>query len=68
MNDPAHTGGQAGQAAVAASIDARDRSDTTRTASPLAVAPDAVMIDTTGVPIAQVVDRVMELVRAKREA
>jgi cytidylate kinase len=68
MNDPAHTGGQAGQAAVAASIDARDRSDSTRTASPLAVAPDAVMIDTTGVPIAQVVDRVMELVRAKREA
>ncbi len=67
MNDPAHTGGQAGQAAVAASIDARDRSDTTRTASPLAVAPDAVMIDTTGVPVAQVVDRVMELVRAKRE-
>jgi len=67
MNDPAHTGGQAGQAAVAASIDARDRSDTTRTASPLAVAPDAVTIDTTGVPIAQVVDRVMELIRATRE-
>ena len=67
MNDPAHTGGQAGQAAVAASIEARDRSDTTRTASPLAVAPDAVTIDTTGVPIAQVVDRVMELIRAKRE-
>ena len=67
MNDPAHTGGQAGQAAVAASIDARDRSDTTRTASPLTVAPDAVTIDTTGVPIAQVVDRVMELIRAKRE-
>ena len=67
MNDPAHTGGQAGQAAVAASIDARDRSDTTRTASPLTVAPDAVTIDTTGVPIAQVVDRVMELVRATRE-
>jgi len=67
MNDPAHTGGQAGQAAVAASIDARDRSDTTRTASPLTVAPDAVTIDTTGVPIAQVVDRVMELIRATRE-
>jgi cytidylate kinase len=67
MNDPAHTGGQAGQAAVKASIEARDRSDTTRTASPLAVAPDAVIIDTTGVPIARVVDRVMELVRTKRE-
>jgi cytidylate kinase len=65
MNDPAHTGGQAGQAAVAASIDARDRSDTTRTASPLTMAADAVLIDTTGLPIAQVVDRVMSLVRAK---
>jgi cytidylate kinase len=46
MNDPAHSGGQAGQAAVAASIEARDRSDTTRTASPLTIASDAVRIDT----------------------
>ena len=30
-NDPAHTGSQAGQAAVAAAIEARDESDTTRT-------------------------------------
>jgi cytidylate kinase len=63
LNDPAHSGGQAGAAAVAASIQARDRSDTTRTASPLTMAPDAVLIDTTGVPIAQVVERVMALVR-----
>lgn len=67
MNDPAHTGGQAGRAAVAASIDARDRSDTTRTASPLTMAADAVLIDTTGLPISQVVDRVLGLVRAKCE-
>ena len=65
MNDPAHSGGQAGQAAVAASIEARDRSDTTRTASPLTMAADAVLIDTTGMPIAQVVDRVMALVRER---
>ena len=65
MNDPAHSGGQAGQAAVAASIEARDRSDTTRTASPLTMAADAVLIDTTGIPIQQVVERVMALVRAK---
>ena len=64
MNDPAHSGGQAGQAAVAASIEARDRSDTTRTASPLTMAADAVLIDTTGIPIQQVVERVMALVRA----
>jgi len=65
MNDPAHSGGQAGQAAVAASIEARDRSDTTRTASPLTMAADAVLIDTTGLPIPQVVDRVMALVNER---
>ncbi len=64
-NDPAHTGGQAGQAAVAASIEARDKSDTTRTASPLTLAPDATLIDTTGLPIDQVVSRVMDLVQAR---
>ena len=64
-NDPAHTGGQAGQAAVAASIDARDKSDTTRTASPLTLAPDATLIDTTGMPIEDVVSRVMQLVNVK---
>ena len=63
--DTAHTGGQAGQEAVAASIAARDESDTTRIVSPLTVAGDAVHIDTTGMPIHQVVDTVMELVRQK---
>ena len=50
LNDAAHSGGQAGEAAVAASIQARDQSDTTRTASPLTMASDAVLIDTTGMP------------------
>ena len=68
LNDPAHSGGQAGEAAVAASIEARDRSDTTRTASPLTVAPDAVLIDTTGLPIARVVDKVLALVNRKLTA
>ena len=63
--DPAHTGAQAGQAAVAAAIEARDQSDKTRTASPLTVAADAVVIDTTDMPIPAVVQRVMELVRRK---
>jgi cytidylate kinase len=65
MNDPAHSGGQAGQAAVAASIEARDRSDTTRPASPLTMASDAVLIDTTDMPISDVVERVMRLVDEK---
>ena len=65
LNDAAHSGGEAGEAAVAASIHARDRSDTTRTVSPLTLAVDAVRIDTTGMPIDQVVDKVMGLVKSK---
>jgi cytidylate kinase len=64
-NDPAHTGSQSGQAAVAAAIQARDTSDTTRAASPLTLAADAVHIDTTSMPIDDVVETVMELVRTK---
>jgi cytidylate kinase len=63
--DPAHTGGRDGQAAVAASIEARDTSDTTRTASPLVRAPDAVLIDTTGMPIEAVVEAVLDIVRSR---
>jgi cytidylate kinase len=64
-NDAAHTGSQAGQAAVAEAIQARDQSDTTRTASPLTLAADATHIDTTHMPIHSVVDEVMRLVREK---
>jgi cytidylate kinase len=67
-NDPAHTGSTVGQAAVAAAIKARDASDTTRAASPLTLAPDAIRIDTTRMPIHEVVDRVMVLVRRKLDA
>ena len=63
--DTSHSGSQAGQAAVAAAIQARDRADTTRKASPLSVAPDAVHIDTTDMPVRQVVDHVMDLVQSK---
>ncbi len=65
LNDTAHSGGQAGEAAVAASIQARDRSDTTRTVSPLTRAADAVRIDTTHMPIDHVVETVVRLVRDK---
>ena len=63
--DAAHSGGQAGHAAVAESIQARDTSDTTRAVSPLTIAADAEHIDTTGMPIDQVVDTVMTLVRQR---
>jgi cytidylate kinase len=66
-HDPAHLAGK-GQALVedvATALAARDNSDRTRAASPLAVAADAVVIDTTGLPIDEVVDRVMALVQQK---
>jgi cytidylate kinase len=62
-SDAAHTGSQGGQAAVAEAIQARDTADRTRAVSPLTVAPDAVLIDTTDLPIEAVVERVLEIVR-----
>ena len=63
--DAAHTSSQVGQAAVAEAIQARDQSDKTRTVSPLTLAPDAVHIDTTGMPVDEVVQRVLDLVRER---
>ena len=64
-NDPAHSGSQTGQAAVAEAIAARDKSDTTRIISPLTIASDAVHVDTTHLGIDRVVETVMGLIRAK---
>ena len=65
--DPAHASGK-GTAAlqdVATALAERDRRDTTRAASPLAVAEDAVVIDTTALSIDDAVEKVMELVRQR---
>ena len=43
-------------------IQTRDARDAQRTVAPLKPAPDAVLMDTTGVPIEAVVDRVLELI------
>ena len=65
--DPAHTSSQGGQlSAVATAMAERDRSDSTRAVSPLSVAPDANVIDTTGLPIEAVIERVLALVAAAR--
>jgi cytidylate kinase len=45
-------------------LQARDHSDRTRTVSPLTLAADALYLDTTGMPIADVVARVLERVDA----
>ncbi len=63
--DAAHTISQAGHAAVAEAIQARDQSDKTRAASPLTVAPDSIHIDTTGMEIDEVVQRVLDLARER---
>jgi cytidylate kinase len=64
-NDAAHAGSQTTQAAVAAAIKARDKADSTRTASPLTLAPDAIHLDTTDMSIPQVIERVLAIVRGK---
>jgi len=48
---------------VATALAERDRLDSTRAASPLTVAKDAVVIDTTALSIDEAVDRVMEEVK-----
>lgn len=64
--DAAHTGGKQGNVAdVAEELAARDRSDSTRSVAPLTKAADAIYIDTTTMPIEQVVAHVLELVRDK---
>jgi len=65
LHDAAHSGGQAGAAAVAASIEARDRSDTVRSVSPLTIADDAIHIDTTTLPIRAVVEKVLQLIERR---
>src|SRR5262245_36219344 len=66
--DPAHTAGRtgAGLQDVATALEERDRSDRTRAASPLVRADDAVGIDTTGVPIENVIDQVLAIVAGRQ--
>lgn len=65
--DPAHSAGKGGAAVqeIARALEARDRSDSTRAASPLTVAPDAMHIDTTGRSIDDIVDQVLQLIEKR---
>jgi cytidylate kinase len=62
--DPQHAAGRSGTAIaeVATALEARDRSDRTRAASPLMRAADAIEIDTTALNVEGVIDEVMRLV------
>jgi cytidylate kinase len=63
--DPAHSGGPAAVSDVKTLLTERDRSDTTRIASPLYAAPDALTIDTTEKNVDEVVREVVALVRRR---
>lgn len=67
-HDVAHAAGRGGAAVqdVAIALEARDRSDRTRATSPLTRAADAVAIDTTGVPVEDVIQRVLALIERRR--
>lgn len=66
-HDAAHAlgGGAASLGDVATALEARDRIDRTRSVSPLTAAGDAVEIDTTGLSIEEVIERVLALVEEK---
>ena len=67
--DPAHTAAKTQALAdIAQAMQRRDENDRTRQASPLSIASDATVIDTTGMPVAQVVERVLVIVRARMAA
>ena len=63
-HDPSHASSQTGAVdQVATALAERDRLDSTRKTSPLAMASDAVRIDTTGMTVDEVVDRVIGLIK-----
>ncbi|MDO8632019.1 MAG: (d)CMP kinase, partial [Phycisphaerales bacterium] len=64
--DPAHSGPVA-VTEVATALTARDELDRTRTASPLYAAPDAVVVDTTGKSVDEVVRDVMTVIRLRTQ-
>jgi CMP/dCMP kinase len=63
--DPAHTGVPAAVSEVATLLTQRDEQDRTRVVSPLFAAKDAVIVDTTGKDVDEVVRDVMDVVRTK---
>jgi len=65
-HDPAHSAARTQDlAGIAEAMQRRDENDRTRQASPLSVAADATVVDTTGVPAARVAETVLAIVRAR---
>ena len=66
-SDQAHTGGHDSLAHVQSELVARDQTDSTRAVAPLALAKDAVYIDTTSMPMEVVVNHVLMLLLDQRQ-
>ena len=66
-HDPAHSAGRGATAVrdVATALEARDLSDRTRAASPLTIAADAEVVDTTGLSVEDAIERVLAIVDAR---
>ena len=64
-HDPAHSGGPPTVADVATLLTERDRLDSTRKASPLLVASDALVVDTTAKSVGEVVEAVIQAVERR---
>jgi cytidylate kinase len=62
-SDPAHSGVPTAVSDVATLLTQRDEIDRTRSASPLYAAPDAVVVDTTGKSVDEVVRGALALIR-----
>ena len=68
-SDPAHSAHEGNNlAGVQSELQARDKSDSERPVAPLALATDATYIDTTAMPLQQVVDQVLRIVRDRLAA
>jgi cytidylate kinase len=52
-------------AALSLEIEERDRRDMNRAIAPLTPSADAVLLDTTGMPVDAVVERVLEMARGR---
>jgi CMP/dCMP kinase len=64
--DPVHASSKTSQLAdVATALAERDKSDSTRAISPLAIAPDATVVDTTGIGVDEVIDRVLKIIATR---
>ena len=67
-SDPAHLGGPTVVSEVATLLTERDRLDSTRASSPLSLARDAVVIDTTGKSIREVVGEITGVIHERLKA